>query len=47
MVFLRPRITRSPEQAAELMREVQQKVPLIHTWQEEKPALKPESESPR
>jgi type II secretion system protein D len=34
LVFLRPRITRSPEQAAELMRETAQKMPLIHSADE-------------
>ena len=34
MVFLRPRITRTPEQAAELLREVEQKMPLIQSWKE-------------
>jgi type II secretion system protein D len=41
MVFLRPRITRTPEQAAELFRETEQKVPLIRNWEENAPALKP------
>ncbi len=35
MVFLRPRITRSPQQAAELLREIEEKTPLIRTWQDE------------
>lgn len=39
MVFLRPRITRTPEQAAELLREVENKMPLIREWQEDKPAV--------
>lgn len=35
MVFLTPRITRTPEQARELMRSVHEKIPLINSWDEE------------
>ncbi len=41
MVFLQPRITRTPEQARELLKDVEQKVPLIKNWEEDKPAVKP------
>ena len=41
MVFLQPRITRTPEQAKELLREVERKVPLIKNWEEDRPAVKP------
>lgn len=36
MVFLRPRVTRSPEQAQELLREVEQSAPRIKQWREER-----------
>ncbi len=35
MVFLRPRITRSPEQARDLQRELKVKLPLINAWEQE------------
>ena len=35
MVFLRPRITRTPEQAADLLREIGDKTPLIRAWDDE------------
>lgn len=44
MVFLRPRITRTPAEAAQLLREVESKVPLIRAWDEEKPALRPDED---
>ncbi len=43
MVFLQPRITRTPEQARELLRNVEDKVPLIKSWQDDKPAVTPEN----
>ena len=42
MVFLTPRVTRSPAEARELLRDVRNKVPLIKSWDEEQPALTPE-----
>jgi general secretion pathway protein D len=42
MVFLRPKITRSVDQARALLHEVEEKTPLIRSWQEEKPAVSPE-----
>ncbi len=46
MVFLRPRITRTPEQAKELMEEMDRKAPLIKKWRDADvplgdPSLKP------
>ncbi|HEV8541491.1 MAG TPA: secretin N-terminal domain-containing protein, partial [Verrucomicrobiae bacterium] len=41
MVFLRPKITRTAEQARALLDEVEHKVPLIKGWQEERPAPAP------
>lgn len=40
MVFLRTRITRSPEQAAALVREVEKKLPLIRAWEDQNPVTK-------
>jgi type II secretion system protein D len=40
MVFLQPRITRTPEQAQDLLREIDNKVPLIKTWEGNRPAVK-------
>ena len=42
IVFLRPRITRTPEQAAALLREVERKAPLIRSWEEGSPAMEPQ-----
>jgi general secretion pathway protein D len=41
MVFLQPRITRSPEQARELLKAVEDKAPLIKSWNEDKPVGNP------
>jgi general secretion pathway protein D len=41
MVFLRPQITRSPEQARELYNEIRGKTPLIRNWQDEGLQTKP------
>jgi general secretion pathway protein D len=41
MVFLRPRITRTPEQVRELLREVEEKMPLIRKWEEDRPVVPP------
>ncbi|MDB6109902.1 MAG: ral secretion pathway protein, partial [Pedosphaera sp.] len=35
MVFLRPRVVRTPEQAKELLEEVDKKAPLIRKWENE------------
>ena len=35
MVFLRPRVIRSPEDASAVLREVDEKAPLVKKWQEE------------
>ena len=35
MVFLRPRVIRSPEDASEVLREVDKKAPLVKKWQDE------------
>jgi general secretion pathway protein D len=35
MVFLRPRITRSPEEAKQLLEEVEKKTPLIKEWEKD------------
>jgi hypothetical protein len=32
MVFLRPRITRTPEEAAQLMQEVRERTPRLNEW---------------
>jgi general secretion pathway protein D len=40
MVFLTPRVTRSPEQARELLKSVRERAPLIQNWQEESESLK-------
>lgn len=40
MVFLRTRITRSPEQAQALLQEVERKTPLIRAWQDQDPITK-------
>lgn len=40
MVFLRTRITRSPEQARALVEEVERKTPLIRAWQDQDPVTK-------
>jgi type II secretory pathway component GspD/PulD (secretin) len=45
MVFLRPKITRSVDQARALLHEVEEKTPLIRSWQEEKPAVSPEAKA--
>ena len=37
MVFLTPRITRTPDQARELLHETKSKLPLINAWDAEKP----------
>ena len=42
MVFLRPRITRTPEQAAELLRHIERKTPMIQSWDKEQPTIAPE-----
>jgi len=39
MVFLRPKITRTPEQARALYNETRQKLPLINNW-DQKPDTK-------
>jgi general secretion pathway protein D len=44
MVFLTPRITRTPEQARELLRETKGKLPLINSWDQEGKAPQPEGE---
>jgi type II secretion system protein D len=41
MVFLQPRITRSPEEARALLKSVEDKIPLIKYWDEDKPVGKP------
>ena len=35
MVFLRPRVIRTPEDASAVLREVDEKAPLVKKWQEE------------
>jgi type II secretory pathway component GspD/PulD (secretin) len=35
MVFLRPRVVRNSEDARELMRETEQKAPLIKKWDDD------------
>ncbi|MGV3773205.1 MAG: secretin N-terminal domain-containing protein [Verrucomicrobiales bacterium] len=40
MVFLTPRVTRTPEQARELLQAVKRKAPLIQNWQDESEAIK-------
>lgn len=40
MVFLRPKITRSPEEAHQLYLDTKNKVPLIQTWDSENPPAK-------
>src|SRR5262249_2442595 len=35
MVFLRPKVVRSPKQAKELMEEIEKKAPLIKQWEED------------
>lgn len=42
MVFLTPRVTRSPAEARELLLDVRNKAPLIKSWDEGQPALTPE-----
>ena len=42
MVFLRPRITRSPEEAHQLFLDTKNKVPLIQKWDSQKPPAKVE-----
>ena len=44
MVFLRPKITRTPEQARELLRDLDRKAPLLKAWREDVPP-DPEVES--
>lgn len=41
MVLLKPRVTRTPEQVRELLREVEEKAPLIRKWNEDQPAVPP------
>jgi type II secretion system protein D len=43
MVFLRPTITRSPQEAAELMLEIEDRIPKIRAWKEEIEAAKQEA----
>ncbi|HEY6227525.1 MAG TPA: secretin N-terminal domain-containing protein [Verrucomicrobiae bacterium] len=45
MVFLRPRITRSPEQAHQLYLDTKNKTPLIQNWDLEKPPAKIQKDS--
>jgi len=40
MVFLRPVITRSPEEAKALVEEIQARMPVLQRWQKEEDALK-------
>lgn len=35
MVFLRPKVTRSPEDAKELMNEIYEKAPNVKKWKDE------------
>jgi general secretion pathway protein D len=44
MVFLRPHITRTVQQARDLLKDVENRTPLIKNWQEDKPALPPGKE---
>jgi len=45
MVFLRPKVVRTPEEARELLKEVDKQVPLIKKWEKEvEPKLKKEEE---
>src|SRR6185436_2515837 len=37
MVFLRPKVVRSPDEAKQLMEEVERKAPLIKEWREQNP----------
>jgi general secretion pathway protein D len=50
MVFLRPRVTRSPEEARELLQETDRKAPLLRPWREgtaQPPEPEPEPASAR
>jgi len=40
LVFLRPRVTRTPEEARELLEEVNKKTPLIQSWEQTEAARK-------
>ncbi len=42
MVFLRPKVVRTPEEAKELMDEVDRKAPLIKEWRDKNPPGKPQ-----
>jgi len=42
MVFLRPKVVRSPDEAKQLMEEVERKAPLIKEWREQNPPGKPQ-----
>jgi type II secretory pathway component GspD/PulD (secretin) len=39
MVFLRPKVVRTPEEAKELLEETDKKAPLVKKWQEGPPPL--------
>jgi len=43
MVFLRPKITRSPEEARQLYDDIRSRVPLINNWEEKRALPKPQS----
>ena len=43
MVFLRPKVVRTPEQARQLLEDVDQKAPLIKRWREDSSAPAPET----
>ena len=45
MVFLRPRVVRSPEEARELLKEVDKKAPLLKEWRDEIPSTKTDEKS--
>ena len=47
LVFLRPKVVRSPEEAKELMEEVEKKAPLIKKWKDDLPSNKEEKSKPK
>jgi len=47
LVFLRPKVVRTPEEAKELMEEVEKKAPLIKRWKDELPTHPEEKSKPK